>query len=165
MKKNPRLVLLSICFFMLFNSCRKKSETSWDVDVLSPLIKTTLNIGNLVEDSLLQTNTDNSLSIVYENTLYELSLDTLVQIPDTTITDTFSLLPLPFPPGLPICIDFPICIAEQEIRFNFNGPELTIVKIRSGEIKIELISTVQERTILNYQMPGATKGGIPFWSQ
>ena len=162
MKKISRLLLLSSCFFVLFYSCKKKLETSWDVDVLIPLIKTTLNISNLIEDSLIQTNTDNSLSIVYENTLFELSLDTLVQIPDTTITDTFFLLPLPFPPDLPICIDFPTCIAEQEIRFNFNGPELTIVKIRSGEIKIELTSTVQERTVLNYQMPGATKGEIPF---
>jgi len=157
MKNISRLSILLLCLIVLFNSCKKKFDnTSWDVNVLSPLIKTTLSISNLIEDSLVQTNTDNSLSIVYESTLFELSLDTLVQIPDTTITDTFFLLPLAFPPGFPFSID------AQEVQFNLNGPELTIVKIRSGEIKIELTSTVQERTVLNYQMPGAIKGGIPF---
>ncbi len=153
MKKNI-LIICIICFTTL--CCKKHDDTSWDIDVLSPLIKTTLNIGNMVADSLLQTNPDNSLSIVYENTLFELSLDTLVQIPDTAFSDTLYLLSLPFPPNVPIPV------VSDEIKFNFNGPELTLVKIRSGQVKIELTSTVDEKTVLNYKLPGATKGGVPF---
>ncbi|MCH8905291.1 MAG: hypothetical protein IIA45_15440 [Bacteroidetes bacterium] len=88
-----RLFLLLFAGSLLFSlSCRHKLEkTSWEVDVLAPLVKTTLSIDNIVADSTLQINADNSISIVYQQTLYDYNLASFIQPYDTTIERTFKI--------------------------------------------------------------------------
>jgi hypothetical protein len=50
-----------------------------------------MNIGNLVPDSLIKSNTDSSLKLVYENILYKLPVDSIFSIPDTTSTSSVKL--------------------------------------------------------------------------
>ncbi|MFH1319504.1 MAG: hypothetical protein ABII90_02470 [Bacteroidota bacterium] len=162
MKKIQIIVLLLLFFFVLNNSCRKKLEPpNWDVDVLAPIFKSTLGLNNIIADSLIQTNPDSSIIIVYENMLYNISLDTLVQIPDTNITEIFSLPfgSFPLAPGDPIPT---LDNDTNETKYNLQAIELSKVIIRSGQVNFFLTSTIEEITILNFKMPGATKGGIPF---
>lgn len=77
-----------------FSSCKKKlaSHASWDTEVLAPLIQTTLTLDDLLADSLLETNADHSVSLVFSNQLYHTTLsEATFQIPDTTIKVSFSL--------------------------------------------------------------------------
>src|SRR4030095_9655882 len=77
-----------------FFSCKKgvESRPSWDASILAPLLESSLSINDLLADSLIQTNSDNSVSLVFSNPLYHLSLtDQAVDIPDTTIRAAFSL--------------------------------------------------------------------------
>ena len=75
------LILLSTLF-----SCKHELEKpSWDVNLLAPLIKSTLSIENIVGDSSVQVNPDSTISIVYRTNLYQFSLDSLIAIPDTNI--------------------------------------------------------------------------------
>lgn len=65
-------------------SCKRDIENaSWDVGVLVPLMKSSLTIDNILPDSLLDTNSDSSLSLVYSSTFYEANVDSLFQYPDT----------------------------------------------------------------------------------
>ena len=60
------ILTFAYCLFAFVISCRKENKKpSWDVDVIAPLVKSTLTINNLIPDSLLNINPDNSLDIVY----------------------------------------------------------------------------------------------------
>src|SRR3989344_9093736 len=85
--------LLAILIILTFSfSCRKAMEKpSWDVDILSPLIKTTLTLNDLLADSILQVNPDTSLKIVYSTNIFTIDVDSLFKIPDTTITEIYSV--------------------------------------------------------------------------
>ena len=162
MNKTLRLALALILISVLGSSCRKDGNgPSWDVDVLAPLLRTELTLKNLVADSLIATAPDSALSIAFDGTLFRLNLDTLVEIPDETIQETFVL---PFgtiylQPGDPIPT---LGNAQEETKYNLNGVELKEVKIRSGSLTFELSSSIQEVVELTYTMQDATKAGIPF---
>ena len=60
MMKIKRSVVLPLLLGFVFTSCKKNlDETNWDIDALTPVFKTTLNINNLLADSLIQENADN----------------------------------------------------------------------------------------------------------
>ncbi|MFT6152200.1 MAG: hypothetical protein ACJAY9_001600, partial [Flavobacteriales bacterium] len=40
------LLFITLTLILLFN-CKRKEDTSWDIDVLSPVVKTTLTIDDL----------------------------------------------------------------------------------------------------------------------
>ncbi len=77
---------------IVFFSCKKEDiHPKWDVNVLTPIAKTHLTINQIVADSLLQVNSDSSISLVYQTNLAEISLDTMAQIPDTSVSYTAKL--------------------------------------------------------------------------
>ena len=92
MYKTGRLALALLLISLLALSCRKDgSGPSWDVDVLVPIVKTELTLKNLVADSLLASDPNGALSIAFDGTVFRLNLDTLVEIPNETIQETFIL--------------------------------------------------------------------------
>ena len=158
-----RLLLLFLLLSMLsLAACRKGSNgPSWDVDVLAPILKTSMGIKNLVPDSLIQTNPDSSLTIVFDNTILRLSLDTLVTLPDTTIKERFDV---PFGSfylmpgqGIPTLENI-----TSENKYNLKTVELVEAKIRSGIVSFEISSSIPEVTAVTYTMPGFIKQSVPF---
>ncbi len=83
--------LVGLFFFdSLFVSCHKSSP-SWDTQILAPVINANLSINDLLTSTYLKSNPDNSVSLVYTDSLYGLNLDTLLNIPDTVLAyDTIS---------------------------------------------------------------------------
>lgn len=78
------LFILTAILALAVSSCKRDIEnTSWDVAVVVPLMKSSLTIGNILPDSLLETNSDSSLSLVYTSTFYKANVDSLFQYPDT----------------------------------------------------------------------------------
>ena len=87
LKKIAVVLLVIFTFF----SCRKDFEKpNWDVDLLAPLIKTTLTLNDLLPDSIIQTNPDTSLKLVYQTDLFDVDMDSIFKIPDTTVTDVYT---------------------------------------------------------------------------
>ena len=96
MRKSILLLLLVGNLFL--SSCRKEMEkASWDTDILAPIISASMNINNILPDSILQANADSSMKIVFNNDLYKIDIDTLFNIADTTIHNGYAL---PFPTTL-----------------------------------------------------------------
>src|SRR5215467_11451890 len=90
----PFVFVLATFAVALFSSCKKQVEShpSWDATILAPLLQTTLTLDDLVADSLIQTNADSSVSLVFSNQLYSTSLqDNVFKIPDTSIVTAVSL--------------------------------------------------------------------------
>jgi hypothetical protein len=83
---------------LLLASCRKGDQTNWDAGILAPLATTNLTISNLVADSLIHTNSDSSLSLVYQGNVYTLNLlNQDIHIPDTSIGQTYFVDSLSLP--------------------------------------------------------------------
>ena len=141
---------------LVFFSCRKDFERpNWDVDLLSPLIKTSLNLEDLLPDSVLQTNPDTSLKLVYEENIFDVNVDSIFQIPDTTISEVH-IIPLSSTvlPG----DSFYTEAEEYTLNVN-NGVGLNYAEIESGFIEIEIFSEIKEKVIVIYTIPSATKNG------
>ena len=81
------LLPIAVCYLLALASCKKdNSKPQWDTQILAPFLKSSLSIKDLLTDTLLKANADNSLKIVYSNHLYQFSTDTLLHISDTTVT-------------------------------------------------------------------------------
>ncbi len=152
----------SICillFSLLFFSCRKETgKPSWDTHDIAPLVGTSLNINNLIPDSILKANPDSSLKIVYKNNLFKFSMDTLFKIPDTSLTNSYTIpVALTLQPGQPVVSNKP-----SETTYNLKGAQLRTIVIKSGSINYYIKSYVHEVTNFVYSLPCASKNGQPF---
>tara|TARA_R110002096_G_scaffold21043_8_gene68791 strand:- start:15214 stop:17286 length:2073 start_codon:yes stop_codon:yes gene_type:complete len=65
-----------LCFSLWFISCKPDPKTAnWDVGVLSPVLNSRIDIQDIIEDSLLSTNSDNQLSLIYRNRIAQLNFN------------------------------------------------------------------------------------------
>jgi hypothetical protein len=150
-----RIIVFCVLVFA-FSSCRKDFERpEWDVDVLAPLIKTTLTLEDLLPDTIVQTDSDTSIKLVYQTHLFDINMDSIFKIPDTTITEVYSF---PFSSNSSPGASFYSSNEERELSVS-NGVELNYALIESGFIEIEIFSEIRENMIMTYTIPSATKNG------
>ena len=50
---------------------------------------------------------------------------------------------------------------NQEVTYKFGGPEITVMRIRSGYVKMKVVSTLEEEIVLNYSIPQSSYKGQP----
>jgi hypothetical protein len=81
----------ALVLLFLVVSCQKKDLQNWNTQLLSPVVNSTLTLNNLIADSLIQKNADSSISLVYRYVFQNISLDTILVIPDTTMVKSFTL--------------------------------------------------------------------------
>jgi hypothetical protein len=158
-KRIQRLIL--IFTILVVASCNKRDQPlTWNADWTAPLAYGELTIADLLPDSLLVSNPDSSIQLVFNADLYKLDFNELVALPDTNLLDTFSLpliTPVSFSPGQ-VFINQP-----EENVLDAAGAELTSLKIKSGQLSYKLGSTVQGDVIYTYQIPSATDvNGVTF---
>lgn len=133
-------------------------KPSWDTHILAPLVSASLSINNLIPDSLLQANADSSLKIVYQNDIYKLSMDTLFNIPDTTLNNMY-----PIPSGWNLNPGQLIVSNNlQETTYQLQGAQLRTIIIKSGFVKYTIKSLIHGVTDFIYSIPCAKLNGVPF---
>ena len=78
---------------LIVASCKRNSENPfWNVDLLTPLVQSSLTISNIVKDTgFVQKNPDNSVTIVNRQKLAEITLDSLVTLNTTPFAKTVTL--------------------------------------------------------------------------
>lgn len=157
MKKKALLFFGSL--LILFFSCRKEMERPfWDTELLAPLVNASLSINNILPDSILQSNADSSMKIVYEGDIYKISMDTLFNIRDTTLHNSFNIpFPYKFGPGQVV-----VSNNTSETTYNLGGPQLRTVIIKDGLVSFKVKSMVHEVTDFLYKIPCASRDGVPF---
>ncbi|MDQ3047826.1 MAG: hypothetical protein M3R27_09790 [Bacteroidota bacterium] len=152
------ILLPTLVFLLAFFACRKELEKpSWDTQILAPLINASLDINNLLPDSILQANADSSLKIVYNSDIFKLTIDSLFSIPDTILSNFYTV---PF--GFTITGGSTIISNTSETTYQLQGVELRKVIVKSGFVKYTVKSKVQEVTQFVYTLPCAKLGGVPF---
>jgi len=153
--KNSFVSCLVLTVFV-YCSCKKSSDQpSWDVDVLAPLIKSNLTINNLVTDSLLKSNPDSSVNIVYTTNLITFSADTLAKVPDTTLSAGFLVNPN-YQGGDTIFKQ------TAETDFKLGSIQLKKALLKSELIQINMQNVFDSTIVFNYKIPGATLNNKPF---
>jgi hypothetical protein len=77
---------------LLIGSCAPDlSDKSWEVDVLAPIARTSLEISDITGDSLIDVSSDSLLLLVRSQKVYEFTLDDLVDPFSTTFENTAKL--------------------------------------------------------------------------
>jgi hypothetical protein len=137
----PLNILLLVFIIFLGFSCRKDStKASWDVDLLLPLAKDSIALYDILDEQFFVENPDRSVSLVFDEELYKVSLDSLVKLPDTLISFGVSLDFLPEPislqPGdtvLAASILLPLDLDGEDVQ----GVMLEKVILETGAIVFE----------------------------
>lgn len=152
-------VLISLLFVVLIFSCRKELEKPfWDTQVLAPLINASLDINNLLPDSILQANADSSMKIVFQNDIYKLAMDTIFSIPDTTLSQIYTIpFPVTFNQGQVVVNN-----SQSETTYNLQGVQLRSTTVKSGFVHYQIKSLIKEVTNFVYSIPSAKLNGVPF---
>lgn len=148
-------LLLAGIFFAL--ACRKEANRpTWDVDVVVPLIKTTLTIGDLVPDTLLSIDQQGNVSILYSNQLFALKLDTVLTAPDTSFSYIY---PVPF--NIPnVAPGTTFSNTNDVTRFALDQLELRDLRIRSGSLSMMISNSISGNILGHFALPGATLDGL-----
>ena len=141
-----QLLFITLTLILLFN-CKRKEDTSWDIDVLSPVVKTTLTIDDLVEDSILSINSDNTVDLDYKFSFSPINENFFLKIPDTTIKIAYGfpfLSPFTLSPGFQFVND-PI-----ENKFDLGDAKVTFMEVATGELAYRIESDIAEVTFYTY---------------
>lgn len=154
-----RIVLIFVTVLLVI-SCKKREAVSWDADYSVPVGKASLSINDLLPDSVLELNPDNSLNLVYNYNLLRFGIDSLLEIPDTTLADAY-VLPFPFPvtanPGQTF-------ISNSSVtRYDLDGAQLKEVEMKTGRVNYTIQNPLPEKVICEFSIPGALNAsGQPF---
>ncbi len=159
------LSLILLFLLICATSCKDKSaQNGWGTEVLTPLAGTEVTINDIVADSLLGYQGDSTLSLVYSESIYEFNPEEeLLEIPDTSLVSNIkidSLVPMPTQGTSPSNAKSgsqPIELFRKDklLVYNFNGPELTFLRIRSGELEIFIQSTIPDSLFFEFNMSEA----------
>lgn len=153
-----RLVFTAIAMALLFSACRKSgSAPEWDVDAVLPIATGNLDYKDFIDRDYITEGPSSELIVTFNDTVFSLRLDTLFDVPDTSVSDQFFLPfgPITFAPGQTLIDD------TIRTKYDLNDIELTSVRLKEGTTNIELSSTLDEASVVTYGLPLATLNGQP----
>lgn len=102
--------LIGLLLLVSITSCKRDEDNlGWDTDILMPLLNSSLDITDIISDSLLQVGADSSLKVVYETHLYDMSVDSLFSFYDTSVTRSYTLDSISL---LEQTIDYPVTLGQ-----------------------------------------------------
>jgi hypothetical protein len=138
-------------------SCRKES-TSWNSNWVFPLINDTLKMDKLVNDSTLEVSADNSIQFILQRDVFDIDLFSLVDIPDTTIVQTFSIA---FP-SLSLAPGTQYVNQTEEHLFELGDAVLFQTRTKSGKAIITIENPIATTALFNVELPGVSRNGQVF---
>lgn len=138
------------------SSC-SKINPSWELDILTPLVSSKLDIGDIFGDTNVVSNPDQSVSLVLTQHLDFLEIDSMINLKDTISVDIFNIpFTLVIPPGQKV-------IEKQSVtKLNFGNMELVEARAATAKMKFYVVNTVQQPLLVKYQLFSASKDGVIF---
>ncbi|HNQ61889.1 MAG TPA: hypothetical protein PKJ62_05830 [Bacteroidia bacterium] len=156
--KNHIAKILTL-FIFLNTACKKINDNpQWDIEVLGPVLFATLTLDELLADTLRQNNADGTVSILAEHSFYDFNIDSIYNIPDTTI-DNVVVWPI-F--STSITAGTPFYSTDNKIALGVGAVKLTKALMQKGNIQIQLKNTLPVKVIYTYSIPKAKKAGVVF---
>lgn len=148
------VVIFSVLVFV--TSCKKK-PTTWESNWSAPIAYGHLTINDLIADEYTSVNSENYLSLVYHKSIYSFSIDTLVDLPDTTIVkkSAVGVASLNVTPG------FSFTDSYNQL-YNLDQIELKKIVVKSGNIEVLIKCPWQGNSIVTFTFPKITYLGQAF---
>lgn len=152
-----KYIVFSVSFLLILFSC-KKEKTVWNSDWTAPIVNDTISLNKYVNDSTLAVSSSGYYEMDLHRSLIDISLASLVALPDTTITKDFSIAFSSFvvAPGTSFVN------SVEENSMNVPAVELKKARLNKGYIDIKLQNPVAAKVIFTIKLPGVTKDGIDF---
>ncbi|GIV26262.1 MAG: hypothetical protein KatS3mg027_0076 [Bacteroidia bacterium] len=150
-------ILITIVFF--FSSCKKEKFAYWDVDLVSPIARGTLNIKNFFGDSLFQSDNNQILHLKFFKKVGDIKVDTLVKLKDTTLTYSFvALFTATVGPNTMLFYK------DEEIDFQIpNDARLRYGIVKEGTLKVKYTNTTRFPLLFQYKLKSATQNSSNFF--
>lgn len=139
---------------LLFLSCRKE-KTSWASNWVLPLVSDTLDLKNLVKDSILAVDGSGYYQLEINRNILDITLSDYIEIPDTMVEQKYAISAgsLNVPAGTSFVNN------NKDHSFDLKGAQLKRARISSGKLKITVESPIEAKTIFTVQLPRAKKNG------
>ena len=151
------VVFISILIVFIFAGCKREFKSpSWEVNLNAPLLYSDLGIEDLIPDSLLEVNADNSVNLVFDAKLFSYGIDSSLGLVDSTIS---TVLFYPFSTSYPAGAT--VFSQTSNNSLNINGAELTQINLKQGFLDYTITSTVQDAIDVTYTVTTGTFGALP----
>lgn len=144
------------CLLLVFSSCRKE-KTSWDSNWAAPIAHGHLTLSDLIDPKYQATNGDNYLSIVFQESVYSFTVDTLIDLPDTTIQKKLAVNV----PNLTVSPGFTYGDVYDQ-AYVLDQIQLKEVIVSQGTVQMSIRSPWPGKTIVTINFPKIFDAGIPF---
>lgn len=159
MKKFLILFSFFLVTLFFFFSCKKEKFAYWDVDLVSPIARGTLNIKNFFGDSLFQSDSSQVLHLKFFKKVADIKVDTLVKLKDTTMTYSFIAL---F--NATVGPNTMLFYKEEEIDFQIpNDARLRYGIVREGTLNVKYTNTTRLPLLFQYKLKSATQNNNTFY--
>lgn len=151
-----RLFICSLLFTGIW-SCSKWDSLEWDVGISSPLVKTSLNLNDIIPDTFRASDCANNAYIDYRQKVFELTQDTLFNF-SQSITDLAYSIPLTINlnPGQVFISTI------EESTFSFMDAEIRSMIVDKGIVNITFTNPLKEKVVCTYSIPQSLKNGKYF---
>ncbi len=136
-------------------ACRKE-PTSWETQWELPLVNAEFKIEDWIGDHFLEVD-DQGWYQIHWDTLVNLSLDTLIQIPDTSLNLSYAL---PFQVNVPAGLTL-LHQTQSNADWIPEGMQLREMKVSNGKLHYKVWSEVDGDVELKFEVLRASKSGTP----
>jgi hypothetical protein len=148
-----RFFCIGLIFISMLLSCRKE-KASWNSAWSVPLVSDTLDLDNLVADSILSVDPSHYYQLEINRNILDLSLADYVEIPDTLVVQKYAISA-----SLTIGAGTSFVNNVQDHHFDLQTAQLKKAHISSGKIRIEVKNPLETGTIFTVELPGVTDNG------
>jgi hypothetical protein len=151
------LFSIGCIIILVFTGCRREFESpSWEMNLNAPLIYSDLGIEDLIPDSILSVNPNNSVNLIFDETLFSYGLDSALGLADSTLKDSFyAIISTYVGPGGTIFTN------TDNNKLNISGAELTQIDLKQGFLDYKITSNIEDTTIVTYSITTGTFGALP----
>jgi hypothetical protein len=151
MKKITLAILLGFSLI----ACRKE-KAFWESNWSLPLVSDTLDLKNLVTDSIFSVNTSGNYQLEINRNVVDIKLSDYIQLPDTVVKQKYALgiNSISVNPGTSFLSN------NKDHVIDMKDAELKAVRISRGSIEISVSNPFSTKTIFTIQLPKAKKNGV-----
>lgn len=131
------LLILTVILLTFFSCKHEFEKPYWDISLASPIAFSTIDLDDISTDSIFSIDTlsDNSLTLVYQNEILDVSIDSNFQLNAISTTKNVKLETIVFPDQtIPHEINFGELIQSTGLGFLFPNDSLRIIPAISGAI-------------------------------
>lgn len=133
--------------------CKKGDPLSWDVEVSGPLMKTRLDLTDIIPDTILKGDCQNLAWLDFSQEVYRLSASSLVEVDQQIATSKYAIpVTVTMQPGQSFIT------SNEDALFQFEGAEIRTIVLDTGVVALKLTNPLTEPVECTWSLPKSDNG-------